>query len=209
MTISGAGSDKTIIDANNLDRVFDVSGNSTLDNVDLSGGGNLTVESGQTLTLAGNVTLDDVVLTRVVSDERLDVAVVNWKFPPVTVLVVDDGNENRELVRLVLENAGLNVIQAENGEVALQRIAGEAPGIVLLDLKMPVLDGYAATTHLRQTGYGKPIVALTAHAMSDDRKKCLDAGCDDYASKPIDRGQLIEVVARWTASPVSGRAQET
>ncbi len=126
------------------------------------------------------------------------------------ILLVEDGQDNQRLLRFMLEKAGAEVTIAENGLLALQQVLVRWPGapgtrterlesfdMILMDMQMPVMDGYEATQRLRQRGYAGPIVALTAHAMKQDRKKCLDAGCDEYLVKPIDRVQLLETIARY------------
>jgi len=100
--------------------------------------------------------------------------------------------------------AGALVETADNGRVAVDlalaaRDGGEPFDVVLLDMQMPVLDGYEAATMLRSSGYAMPIVALTAHVMAADQDKCLKAGCDDYATKPIDRKTLIAVARKYAA----------
>ncbi len=112
--------------------------------------------------------------------------------------------ENHRLIALLLRKAGAQVSVVENGELAVNaalaaREAGEPFDVILMDIQMPVMDGYEATRQLRKRGYAGPIIALTANAMVEDGQKCLDAGCDDYATKPIERQKFLTTVATWAA----------
>jgi signal transduction histidine kinase/CheY-like chemotaxis protein len=118
------------------------------------------------------------------------------------ILLVEDSRDNQRLIRRLLERAGLVVHTAEDGSTALNlalaaRERGQPFGVILMDMQMPVLDGYDATRALRRSGYELPIIALTAHAMSGDREKCLQAGCDDFVTKPVDRAGLVRLVALY------------
>ena len=110
------------------------------------------------------------------------------------VLVVDDGEPNRELIRLVLRRAGLTVDEAENGQEAVLMVEKARYNAILMDMQMPVLDGYAATGEIRQAGHKMPIIALTGHAMKGDEEKCLAAGCTGYLTKPVDIDRLLETM---------------
>ena len=114
-----------------------------------------------------------------------------WAFDGQCVLVVDDGDENRELVRLVLEGAGLRVVEAANGAEALERVAADRPVLVLMDVQMPVMDGYAATRQLRQDGCTLPILALTAHAMKGFEREIEGSGFSGFLTKPVDIDALL------------------
>jgi signal transduction histidine kinase/ActR/RegA family two-component response regulator len=122
------------------------------------------------------------------------------------VLLVDDGADNRRLVSDVLRKVGATVETAENGQEALEAAigalnGGEPFGVVLMDMQMPVLDGYGATRQLRAAGYTGQVVALTAHTLQTEREKCLAAGCDHYLTKPIDRAALVREVAERMGKP--------
>ncbi len=113
-----------------------------------------------------------------------------------TVLLAEDGPDNQRLISYILRGAGVRVEIAPDGAVAKQRAldalnAGAPFDLILMDMQMPELDGYTATTMLRNAGYKGPIIALTAHAMVGDREKCIAAGCNDYTTKPIQRDVLL------------------
>ncbi len=118
------------------------------------------------------------------------------------VLLAEDGPDNQRLIAFILRKAGATVTVAENGQVALElalraKALGHPFNVILMDMQMPVLDGYGATRRLRQLGHTETIIALTAHAMAGDRERCLHAGCDDFAPKPIDRHELIATVQKY------------
>ena len=123
------------------------------------------------------------------------------------ILLAEDGLDNQRLIQLILQRAGLEVDLAEDGWAACQKVdlaeEQERPyELVLMDMQMPNMDGYNATRELRRRGYRGSIVALTANAMSGDRKRCLAAGCDDYLAKPIDRAGLLgAIVPHLTLTP--------
>ncbi|MCA8964051.1 MAG: response regulator [Planctomycetes bacterium] len=115
------------------------------------------------------------------------------------ILVVDDAPDNRRLVSFVLQKAGAQVSLAENGRAGVDMVVAASPtdqpfDLVVMDMQMPVLDGYGATAELRQRGYDAPILALTANAMQADLEACLEAGCDSYATKPIDKNSLVSLI---------------
>ncbi len=119
-------------------------------------------------------------------------------------LLVEDVAVNRRLIAIILERAGVAVDTAENGRVALERTResiarGRPYDVVFMDIQMPEMDGYEATRRLREEGYERPIVALTSHSMVDERERCLEAGCDEYMTKPIEKATLARILDRFLA----------
>ncbi|HPP53401.1 MAG TPA: ATP-binding protein, partial [Thermoguttaceae bacterium] len=139
------------------------------------------------------------------------------------ILLAEDGEDNQRLIRFLLERLGAEVEVVENGQMVLQKIFGDSqsveggvgsasPGgrfdLILLDMQMPLLDGYETVRRLRRGGYTGPVIALTAHAMKEDRERCLQAGCNDYLPKPIDRESFYVTVVQWAtlAEQTMGRS---
>ena len=120
------------------------------------------------------------------------------------ILLVEDNLVNQKLGLRLLEKWGYQVELAENGKIAVEKYQEDSFDLILMDCMMPEMDGFEATQAIReheeQTDSHIPIVAMTANAMQGDREKCLDAGMDDYISKPIQRGQLFEIITRFTSA---------
>lgn len=114
----------------------------------------------------------------------------------IHVLLVDDAPDNQALISRFLTLAGAKVDLAGNGQEGIAKAMSQDYKVILMDIQMPMLDGYEATAQLRRQGYNRPIIALTAHALKEERDRCLKVGCDDHLTKPIDRRQLISQVAR-------------
>ena len=115
------------------------------------------------------------------------------------VLVAEDSPEILKILTFHLKRAGLNIDTATNGRIAIDQALSKHYDLIVMDMQMPELDGYGAARALRRSGYTGPILALTAHAMREDREKCLEAGCTSYLSKPVSPKALIDEVGRLVA----------
>jgi two-component system cell cycle response regulator DivK len=115
-----------------------------------------------------------------------------------TVLVVEDFEDNRFMMRRLLEMSGYRVVEAVNGQQAVELAGRERPDVILMDLSLPMLDGLAATRRIRERdGQSRvPIIAVSAHDSADFHAEALAAGCNEYVTKPIDFDQLIQLLDR-------------
>lgn len=114
------------------------------------------------------------------------------------ILLVEDNEMNRDMLSRRLAKKGFEIIIAEDGERGVAMAASETPDLILMDMSLPVIDGWEATRRIKEgdaTG-SIPIIALTAHAMETDREKALQAGCDDYDTKPVELPRLLEKINR-------------
>lgn len=128
-------------------------------------------------------------------DEVLAAPEAEFSFRGSRVLIVDDNETNRELISLFLRRSEVAVEIAENGAVAMQKAVHQKFDCILMDMQMPVMDGFTATRELRGLGHTMPIIALTANAMPEDERKCLDVGCSHFLPKPISKSRLLEMLA--------------
>ena len=123
------------------------------------------------------------------------------RFHDVRILLADDSSDNQKLFARILTSAGAEVEVAENGEVAVRKMSDAATAglpftLVIMDIRMPVMDGYDATKKIRLQGFTGPVIALTAHATPGEEERCRSAGCSDFQLKPIDRFSLLSAVKR-------------
>jgi signal transduction histidine kinase len=116
------------------------------------------------------------------------------------ILIAEDIDTNQKVIKRLLEKHGATVTIVENGQEAVTAALAHSYDLILMDIQMPVMNGYEATRTLRKKEITTPIVALTAHAMKGDEKKCLDAGCDDYLSKPVDSNRLEQILGKYLSS---------
>ena len=121
------------------------------------------------------------------------------------VLLVEDNEMNRDMLSRRLERKGFQVLCAVDGQIGVDMALSEAPDIVLMDMSLPVLDGWEATRRLKSAPATRkiPIIALTAHAMLSDRDKALEAGCDEYDTKPIDLKRLLGKIEALLGGPAA------
>ncbi|HEX2173899.1 MAG TPA: response regulator [Dehalococcoidia bacterium] len=121
------------------------------------------------------------------------------------ILLVEDNEVNRDLLARRLRRREFDVVPAADGAEALVLARSESPDLILLDMGLPVLDGWETARRLKAAPETRsiPVIALTAHALTDDRRRAIDAGCDDYASKPIDFPHLLETIDRLLGSSKS------
>jgi CheY-like chemotaxis protein len=122
----------------------------------------------------------------------------------VDVLIAEDCKDNQTLLRLFLERAGAKVHIASDGHAAVALASSRTFDVILMDIQMPGVDGYTATQQLRERGYSNPIIALTAHVLDDEKRRCISSGCDDYLSKPVDPALLVKTIARFAKAKVVG-----
>lgn len=119
------------------------------------------------------------------------------------ILLVEDNEMNRDMLSRRLMRKGYEVVLAVDGNEAVAKAQSESPDLILMDMSLPVLDGWEATKILKTFPVSQniPIIALTAHAMAGDREKALEAGCDDYDTKPIELPRLLEKIEKFLPKP--------
>ena len=143
-------------------------------------------------------------------DERMPAATAptdKWQNIPLNgrILLAEDGRDNQRLISTHLRMCGAEVVIAENGRIAVDIAMKNSIVLILMDMQMPIMDGYTAATELRRRGCSTPIIALTAYSMAEDRKRCIASGCTDYLRKPIELEILLKTVSQHLSKGISPR----
>lgn len=122
------------------------------------------------------------------------------------IMIVEDNEENRDSLSRRLERRGFEIVLAENGRIAVDRVVAERPDLILMDMNMPELDGWEATRQIKKLDglADLPVIALTAHAMTGDRERAMEAGCTDYHTKPIEFPKLVAQIESILTARGSG-----
>jgi len=165
-------------------------------------GGDITLQTVQGIGSTFTVVIDGGSLEGITMRTDVTEAILSDVPAPVEevvrlegrILLAEDGLDNQRLIALHLRKAGAEVTIADNGRIAVDLMAKQPFDLIVMDMQMPELDGYGAASELRRRGFTIPIIALTAHAMAEDRARCLSAGCTDYLTKPIDKQQLLATI---------------
>lgn len=120
-----------------------------------------------------------------------------------TVLLVEDNEDNLVVYRTILDHVGYRVLEARDGEQGIELARREHPDVILMDISIPKIDGWEATRRLKADPGTRaiPVVALTAHALEEDRQKALQAGCDSYLAKPVEPRRVVDEVRRFVGAP--------
>jgi CheY-like chemotaxis protein len=120
-----------------------------------------------------------------------------------TILLVEDNEDNLVVYRTILEHVGYSVIEARDGEEGVNRARQHLPDLILMDISIPKIDGWEATQRLKSEDSTRaiPIIALTAHALEEDRQKAVQAGCDGYLAKPVEPRRVVQEVERFVGPP--------
>lgn len=117
------------------------------------------------------------------------------------ILIVDDNEDNRDVLARRLQRRGFDITAAAGGKTGVEQASSDNPDVILMDMNMPELDGWDATRLIREAGIHVPIIALTAHAMTGDRERAIEAGCTEYHTKPVDLDKLLGLIEQVLGDP--------
>eukprot|EP01029_Cantina_marsupialis_P031197 TRINITY_DN884_c1_g1_i1.p1 TRINITY_DN884_c1_g1~~TRINITY_DN884_c1_g1_i1.p1 ORF type:complete len:1029 (-),score=138.66 TRINITY_DN884_c1_g1_i1:5102-8188(-) len=171
-------------------------------------GGTIHVDSKKDEGTSVRIELDLLKGSRDALSKQEVVSIDTNKLKGRKILIVDDNVMNRLLASIILQNFQAEIVEADNGKHAMEKIESENPEVVLMDIQMPVLNGIQTTQLLRQKGCEIPVIALTANAIKGEDKKCIEAGMNDYLAKPYSENQLLQTLVKWLDDDVQNTSRE-